>query len=96
VAAETRAFARRLGGGARRRIPVDCDCCSYSTDVLRCTVLVVREPEAHESFGVICGMSGMVETAWWNAVAILTEVSLTLHFSGCGGEEIIFGPPGRA
>lgn len=31
-----------------------------------------------------------------NAVAILTEVSLTLHFSGLGGEVIIFEPPGRS
>ena len=30
-----------------------------------------------------------------NAVAILTVVSFTLHFSGLGGEVMILGPPGR-
>jgi hypothetical protein len=30
-----------------------------------------------------------------NAVAILTVVSFTLHFSGFGGEVMTFGPPGR-
>ena len=29
-----------------------------------------------------------------NAVAILTDVSLTLHFSGFGGEVMILGAPG--
>ena len=29
------------------------------------------------------------------AVAMLTEVSLTDHFSGLGGEVMILGPPGR-
>ena len=29
-----------------------------------------------------------------NAVAILTDVSLTLHFSGFGGEVMSLGPPG--
>ena len=29
-----------------------------------------------------------------NAVAILTDVSLTLHFSGFGGEVMTLEPPG--
>jgi hypothetical protein len=29
------------------------------------------------------------------AVAMLTEVSLTDHFSGLGGEVMVLGPPGR-
>ena len=33
--------------------------------------------------------------AWLKAVAMFTEVSLTLHFSGLGGDVMIFGPPGR-
>jgi len=30
-----------------------------------------------------------------NAVAMLTDVSFTLHLSGLGGEVMTFGPPGR-
>lgn len=37
----------------------------------------------------------MSDAAWVNAVAILTVVSFTLHFSGFGGEVMTFGPPGR-
>ena len=40
-------------------------------------------------------MSGAAAAAWWKAVATLTEVSLSAHFSGFGGEVIILGPPGR-
>lgn len=35
----------------------------------------------------------MSVAAWLNAVAILTDVSLTLHLSGFGGEEMTLGPP---
>lgn len=67
---------------------------SYSTEVLRGTLGLGREPEAHELFGLLVGCMSL--TACWNAVAMLTDVSLTLHFSGCGGEVMVFGPPGRA
>jgi len=36
----------------------------------------------------------MSVAAWVNAVAMLTDVSLTLHFSGLGGEVMILGAPG--
>lgn len=85
--------ARRLGGGAKRRLLVDWVSFSYSTDVLRGTVVVfvvvvVREPEAHAELGSVtgCCIGSMSSAARVNAFAMLTVVSLTLHFSGLGGE----------
>lgn len=58
---------------------------SYSTEVLRGRVAAEREPEAHELFGF--GAAGCISSAArWNAFAMLTVVSFTLHFSGLGGE----------
>lgn len=82
-----------LFGAARRREVVDCTCDSYSTDVLRGTT-VRDEVEAHDVFGVVCAGSISL-AACVKAVAMLTEVSFTLHFSGLGGEVKVFGPPGR-
>jgi hypothetical protein len=73
-----------LGGAASLRALVDCVCDSYSTEVLRGTVVLV-EPEAQAPFGVCMSVA-----AWWKAAAMLTEVSFTLHFSGssdCDSDE---------
>lgn len=90
-----RGMAVLPGGAARRRdAGADCIWLSYSTDVLRGTAVFGREePEAHELLGFVTEC--MSDAAWVNAVAILTVVSLTSHFSGFGGEVMILGPPGR-
>jgi hypothetical protein len=62
--------------------------------VLRGTLGFGRvEPEAQELLGLVTEC--MSDAAWVNAVAILTVVSFTLHFSGLGGEVMILGPPER-
>lgn len=66
---------RRLGGAGKRRWAGAA--ASYSTEVLRGTRLVRVEPDAQEALGVVMSL-----TAWWKAEAMLTEVSLTDHFSG--------------
>jgi hypothetical protein len=91
-----------LGGGAKRRLLVDCVSFSYSTEVLRGTcvglLVAVREPEAHAVFGFVvaaaagCCMLSRSSAANVNAFAILTVVSFTLHFSGLGGEVMVRGP----
>lgn len=86
---------RRLGGGARRRGTVVWVSFSYSTDVLRGTTgLGLVTPEAQAVLGFVAG-SMLFFAAIWSALAILTEVSLTDHLSGFGGDVMIFGPPGR-
>ena len=75
-------WVRRLGGGARRRLEVEWVSFSYSTEVLRGTLRLVWEPDAQALFGLPGAMSCEVVAAWLNAAAMLTEVSLTAHFSG--------------
>lgn len=88
--------ARRLGGGAKRRVLVDCVSFSYSTEVLRGTMVAEEDaPDAQALFGLEfrLGMDAeddaegcmlLSSAARMNAFAMLTVVSLTLHLSGLG------------
>lgn len=86
-----------LGGGASLRFEEAGGgaLLSYSTDVLRGTGAGRDEDEDAQEPLWSEGALMSVVAAWMNAVAMFTEVSLTLHFSGLGGEVMILGPPGR-